>query len=50
PAVERDLRDIQFTVDRLVHQLAPWHELETARSLLAAISYKLSHVQAELRQ
>ncbi|TDR73355.1 hypothetical protein [Paludibacterium purpuratum] len=52
-AVERDLRDIQSTVNQLVRQLAPSQSRrpnqEAARSLLAAVSYKLDVVQAALR-
>ncbi|MBV8048271.1 MAG: hypothetical protein JO171_14020 [Paludibacterium sp.] len=51
--IERDLRDIQFTVNQLVRQLAPAPRRrlnpEAARSLLAAVSYKLDVVQAALR-
>ncbi|TDR71641.1 hypothetical protein [Paludibacterium purpuratum] len=52
-AALRDLRDIQHTVDRMVQQLAPCthqpFDVRAARSLLAAVSYKLDHVQAALR-
>jgi len=51
--LERDLRDIQFTVDRLVQQMAPESrrrlQPEAARSLLAAVSYKLDILQAVVR-
>ncbi|MBV8646083.1 hypothetical protein [Paludibacterium sp.] len=51
--LERDLRDIQFTVNRLVQQMAPTsrHRFnqEAARSLLAAVSYKLDVLQAAVR-
>ncbi|MBV8649578.1 hypothetical protein [Paludibacterium sp.] len=51
--IERDLRDIQFTVNRLVQQMAPSprrrFNQEAARSLLAAVSYKLEHLQAVMR-
>ena len=52
-AIERDLRDIQLNLDRLVQQLgpSPRHRFnhEAARSLLAAVSYKLDYLQAAVR-
>ncbi|MBV8059935.1 hypothetical protein [Paludibacterium sp.] len=53
PNVQRDLRDIQHTVDHLVRQFAPQHrhalDPNAVRSLLAAVSYKLGYVQGALR-
>ncbi|TDR77865.1 hypothetical protein [Paludibacterium purpuratum] len=52
-SVERDLRDIQLTLNRLVRQMAPSSrrrfDPQAVRSLLAAASYKLDHVQLVLR-
>ncbi|MBV8045679.1 MAG: hypothetical protein JO171_00885 [Paludibacterium sp.] len=51
--IERDLRDIQSTLNHLVMQLAPSPQRRVnpaaMRSVLTAMSYKLDHVQAVLR-